>query len=209
MSPTLWDLLKGVVAPPPSPPPPPPAPRSRTKQPSGRRPCPPARAAKPTMAERYEEVARRYLAEHGVRIRKWRSNMSGIATQVRYRDGRTARYIESPRPRGPMSIAIFLHEIGHHAIGFGTYRPRCLEEYHAWAYAIEHMEKNGLNITESVRRRMHNSLRYAVEKAERRGLKEIPAELQPFRGPWQGAPSGRARGRGRRGARKRTPRGAG
>ena len=41
------------------------------------------------------------------------------------------------------------------------------------------MERNGLNITDSVRRRMHNSLRYAVQKAERRGIKDIPTELHP------------------------------
>jgi hypothetical protein len=84
-----------------------------------------------------------------------------------------------------MSAAIFLHEIGHHAIGFNTYRPRCLEEYHAWRFAIEAMERLGLNVTDGVRRRMHNSLFYAVEKARRRGIREVPAELVRFSGPWR------------------------
>jgi hypothetical protein len=112
--------------------------------------------------------------------------MSGIAWEVRYRDGKVAKLIESPKPKGPMSAAVFLHEIGHHAIGFGTYRPRCLEEYHAWVFAVEHMEKLGLNVTEAVRRRMHNSLRYAVQKAHRRGLKRLPPELTPFLVRWPG-----------------------
>jgi hypothetical protein len=42
------------------------------------------------------------------------------------------------------------------------------------------MEAMGLNITDGVRLRMHRSLWYAVEKAKRRGIKEIPAELAPF-----------------------------
>jgi hypothetical protein len=205
---TLWDLLKQVVAP--APPARPALPKRKPSRPatSGRKPrtppqgvstpatrAPARQPARTAMGERYEQITRQYLEQHGVRVRKWRSHMSGIATQVKYRDGRIAKYIESPRPRGPMSVAIFLHEIGHHAIGFNTYRPRCLEEYHAWRYAIEHMESLGLNVTDSVRRRMHNSLRYAVQKARRRGIKDIPAELHPYMQPWQGKTSGRRRRR--------------
>jgi hypothetical protein len=139
------------------------------------------------MEERYERITREMLEAHGVRVRRWRTHMSGIAWQVRYRDGSVKKLIESPRPKGPMSAAIFLHEIGHHAIGFNTYRPRCLEEYHAWRFAIEAMERLGLNVTDGVRRRMHNSLFYAVEKARRRGIREVPAELVRFSGPWRKA----------------------
>jgi hypothetical protein len=189
---TLWDLIKQVVSPPE---------RPRVKVAPGRKKVrkgrpqatsprrrPSAAAKKPrrSMEERYEQITREYLEKHGVKVRKWRKAMSGIATEVKFKDGRIARYIESPRPRGPMSMAVFLHEIGHHAIGFNTYRPRCLEEYHAWRFAIEHMESLGLNITENVQRRMHNSLRYAVNKARRRGIKEIPAELLPYERPWTG-----------------------
>ena len=106
--------------------------------------------------------------------------MSGAAWQVHYRDGTVTRLIEAPRPKGPMSAAIFLHEIGHHAIGFGVYRPRCLEEYHAWAWALREMERRGVNVTPNVRHRMHESLAYAIEKARRRGLRRLPAELAPF-----------------------------
>lgn len=133
-----------------------------------------------TMAERYERVVRLMLAEHGVKVRKWRSGMSGVAWELKYHDGSVKRLIESPRPRGPMSMAIFLHEIGHHAIGFNRYKPRCLEEYHAWKFAIEQMEAHGLNVTASVRRRMHGSLHYAIGKARRRGLASLPVELEAF-----------------------------
>jgi hypothetical protein len=132
------------------------------------------------MAHRYEAMTRAMLARYAVRVRKWRSSMSGVAWQVTYADGSVARLIEAPRPRGPMSAAIFLHEIGHHAIGFGTYKPRCLEEFHAWKFALETMEAEGLNVTDRVRARMHDSLRYAVAKARRRGLKRIPPELAEY-----------------------------
>lgn len=139
------------------------------------------RSASPgAMQAKYDAVVEEMLSTHGVRVRKWRSGMSGIAWYVTYKDGRVVRLIESPRPKGPMSVAVFLHEIGHHAIGFDRYKPRCLEEYHAWAWSLRTMEEKGLNITEGVRRRMHASLWYAVEKAKRRGIRSIPAELEPF-----------------------------
>jgi hypothetical protein len=64
------------------------------------------------------------------------------------------------------------------------------------------MEERGLNITEAVRRRMHLSLKYAVDKARRRGLRELPPELAAFTGPWQGE---RAARRTRRAASARPP----
>jgi hypothetical protein len=132
------------------------------------------------MQARYDAVVRTMLETHGIRVRKWRTSMSGIAWYVTYRDGTRVNLIEAPRPKGPMSAAVFLHEIGHHAIGFNVYRPRCLEEYHAWRWSLEAMQEHGLNITDAVRLRMHRSLWYAVQKAKRRGIKRIPDELAPF-----------------------------
>tara|TARA_R110002072_G_scaffold103548_1_gene227127 strand:- start:2657 stop:3226 length:570 start_codon:yes stop_codon:yes gene_type:complete len=133
-----------------------------------------------SMQLKYEQITKQMLAEHGVRVRKWRSSMSGVAWQVTYKDGTMSKLIESPKPKGPMSAAVFLHEIGHHAIGFGTYKPRCLEEYYAWKFSIEKMEELGLNVTDRVHQRMHDSLEYAVSKALRRGLKKLPEELVPY-----------------------------
>lgn len=141
---------------------------------------PPRQAVSGSAQQRYEMMTRTMLARYGVRVRKWRTSMSGVAWQLTYRDGTVSRLIEAPRPKGPMSAAVFLHEIGHHAIGFSTYSPRCLEEYHAWDYAIGQMEAWGLNITPRVRDRVYDSLHYAVAKARRRGLKALPAELMPY-----------------------------
>ena len=132
------------------------------------------------MEERYDAVTRTMLAKYDIRVRKWRSSMSGLAWYVTYRDGRIQRLIECPKPKGPMSVAIFLHEVGHHAIGFNVYKPRCLEEYHAWQFSLREMERNGLNITDSVRRRVRRSMQYAVAKAKRRGIRELPVELHEY-----------------------------
>ena len=156
-----------------------PAPRSRQPHISPRR----GKSPPPTdgsMEAKYDAVAKQLLDEHRIRVRKWRKSMSGIAWFVTYQDGTRVNLIEAPRPRGPMSAAIFLHEIGHHAIGFNVYKPRCLEEYHAWRWSLEAMERHGLNITDAVRLRMHRSLWYGVQKAQRRGIKKIPVELEPF-----------------------------
>ncbi len=139
----------------------------------------PRRADSPAL-RRYETMQREMLARYDIRVRKWRTNTSGVAWQITYADGSVARLIESPRPRGPVSAAVFLHEIGHHAIGFGVYRPRCLEELRAWCFSLDEMEKWEIAITDRVRKRVHESLVYAVDKAKRRGLKRLPEPLVPY-----------------------------
>ena len=148
-------------------------------RPAAARPAP--KRESPTQA-RYRTMQRDMLERYGVRVRKWRSNSSGVAWQITYADGSVSRLIESPRPTGPVSAAIFLHEIGHHAIGFGVYSPRCLEELEAWCFSLDQMEAWDLAITDRVRKRVHESLVYAVDKARRRGLKRLPAALIPYAG---------------------------
>lgn len=133
------------------------------------------------MQERYDAIVKEMLQTYGVRVRKWRTSMSGVAWYVEYRDGSVVRLLESPKPKSPMSLAIFLHEIGHHAIGLGIHKPRCLEELLAWNYAVQKMEERGFDVTDRVKRRMHRSLKYAVGKAMRRGLRVLPPELEPYR----------------------------
>ncbi len=133
------------------------------------------------MQERYDAIVKEMLQTYGVRVRKWRTSMSGVAWYVEYRDGSVVRLLESPKPKSPMSLAIFLHEIGHHAIGLGIHKPRCLEEYLAWNYAVQKMEEHGFEVTDRVKRRMYRSLKYAVGKAVRRGLRVLPPELEPYR----------------------------
>ena len=136
--------------------------------------------ARVTMQDRYDALVEEMKSKHGVRVRKWRKSSSGVAWMIRYRDGGEVKLIESPYPRGPMSCAIFLHEVGHHAIGLGIHRPRCLEEYHVWEWALRAMRERGLNVTPAVEKRMHDSLEYAVRKAKRRGLRALPAELKRY-----------------------------
>ncbi len=186
----LWELLQG-----PSEPPrlgPPGSSKSGSKARSARKPrrsrgsippaapTPPARGRGSRQQNRYDELVKSMKAEFGLRVVRWRSSTSGCAWQVFYKDGSVARLIESPYPRGPMSCAVFLHEVGHHAIGFKTYRPRCREEYHAWRWSFEKMLELDFNLTEAVRRRRDEALHYAVAKAARRGLKRLPVELVPF-----------------------------
>ncbi len=132
------------------------------------------------MRHRYDLLVEEMKQAYGIRVRKWRTSTSGCAWVVQYHDGTISRLIESPYPRGPMSCAVFLHEIGHHAIGFNTHRLRCLEEYDAWRWAIDTMRERGLNVTAAVEKRMDEAVRYALRKARRRGLKQLPAELEPY-----------------------------
>ena len=81
---------------------------------------------------------------------------------------------------GPGRDLAAFRDLGHHAIGLGVYRPRCLEEYHVWVWALREMRERGFNVTPAVEKRMHDSLKYAVRKARRRGLQSLPAELRAY-----------------------------
>jgi len=65
-------------------------------------------------------------------------------------------------------------------IGFSTYKRRCEEEYHAWVWAIRQMKKLGIPADARVQRRFERSMEYAVAKAMRRGIKQVPQQLAEF-----------------------------
>ncbi|HEX8341064.1 MAG TPA: hypothetical protein VF624_09165 [Tepidisphaeraceae bacterium] len=123
-----------------------------------------------------EQIKRRY----DIRVRKWRTSMTGCAWRVYFHDGRCINWIESPVPKSPISLSIFLHEVGHHVIGFSTYKKRCEEEYHAWLFAIREMKKLGVEPDARVHTRFERSMEYAVAKAMRRGIKTLPHSLAAF-----------------------------
>ena len=128
----------------------------------------------------FAAIVRDLREKHDLRIRKWRKSMSGCAWRVYHADGRTVNWIESPFPKSPISLAIFLHEVGHHVIGFERYKKRCEEEYHVWVWAIKEMKKLGVEPDERVLKRFNLSMQYAVDKAVRRGIKELPETLHRF-----------------------------
>ena len=128
----------------------------------------------------YDRLVAEMKATYGFRVRRWLRSMSGCAWELRYRDGRVQRMLESPYPKSPLSCAIFLHEVGHHAIGLGAVRPRCLEELRAWEWSLAAMEARGLAIDERTRTRFRRSMEYAVAKATRRGIARLPEELKAF-----------------------------
>ena len=128
----------------------------------------------------FSNIVEQMKRGYDIRVRRWRSSMSGCAWRVYHHDGRVVNWIESPVPKTPISLAIFLHEVGHHAIGFETYKKRCEEEYHAWVWAITQMRLHGVEPDEKVTRRFEASMQYAVGKALRRGIRELPEPLQQF-----------------------------
>jgi hypothetical protein len=130
--------------------------------------------------EDFSRIVEKMKRKYQLKVRKWRTTMSGCAWRVYHHDGRAVNWIESPFPKTPISLAIFLHEVGHHAIGFQTYKKRCEEEYHVWVWAINQMHRLGVEPDKRVRRRFELSMQYAVGKAMRRGLKLLPEPLTQF-----------------------------
>ena len=128
----------------------------------------------------YSAIVEHMKSAHDIRVRKWRRSMSGCAWRVYFADGRSVNWIESPVPRTPISLSIFLHEVGHHVIGFDRYKKRCEEEYHVWVWAIRTMRDLGVEPDAKVNRRFQLSMQYAVDKAVRRGIKSLPEPLMQF-----------------------------
>ena len=128
----------------------------------------------------FDSIVSKMKTRYAVRVKRWRKQMSGCAWSVKHANGRSVNWIEAPHPRTPISLAIFLHEVGHHAIGFKKYKKRCEEEYHVWVWAIEQMRKFGVTPDEKVTKRFELSMQYAVGKAVRRGLKDLPESLMRF-----------------------------
>jgi hypothetical protein len=131
-------------------------------------------------AGRFQDIVETMTARHQIQVKRWRRQMSGCAWSVLMTDGRRINWIESPQPKTPISLAIFLHEVGHHAIGFDRYKTRCEEEYHVWVWAINQMRQIGIEPDTRVARRFQLSMQYAVGKALRRGLKRLPEPLMQF-----------------------------
>jgi hypothetical protein len=129
---------------------------------------------------KFERIVQEMRRAYRVRVRRWRTTMTGCAWSVVHEDGKRVNWIEAPYPKTPISLAIFLHEIGHHAIGFERYRKRCEEEYHVWVWALQTMRELGTSPDARVLRRFELSVRYAVEKAARRGMRVFPLPLQPY-----------------------------
>ena len=132
------------------------------------------------MSAELETIVREVKSRYGVRVRRWRRSMSGCAWQVYYDNGQTINWIECPYPKTPISLSIFLHEVGHHVIGFEKYKRRCEEEYHVWRWALDEMRRLGIEPDEKVRQRFQLSMQYAVGKAVRRGIKKLPEPLEQF-----------------------------
>lgn len=133
----------------------------------------------------YDRLVEEMKQIHQLTIRKWRRRMSGVAYELHYSNGDVKRMIAAPRPRSPVSASIFLHEVGHHAIGFRKFRPRCLEEYQVWQWTFHQMRRHGIPMDWRVQRHYRRSMYHYVRKAFRRGLKSLPPVLEEFRS-WPG-----------------------
>ena len=132
-----------------------------------------------TMSQ-YSAIIREMKQRYAIRIHRWRQAMTGCSWRVSFADGRSINWIEAPYPKTPMSLSIFLHEVGHHVIGFDRYHQRCEEEYHVWLWALGKMEDIGIPPTPSVLRRFERSMQYVVAMETRRGNKNLPEALRRY-----------------------------
>lgn len=113
---------------------------------------------------RWEKAGRDLLDTHAVRVRKWRTNSTGIAFSDR-------REIECPKPKGVISFIVLAHEVGHCVLHCrnGKY-PRWREEVEAWQFALNVLDEYDLPGYERAHEFASGGIRYAFRKAVRRGV---------------------------------------
>jgi hypothetical protein len=128
----------------------------------------------------YLQVVQEMKTRYHVRVKRWRDDLSGSAWRAWYADGTQIAWIEAPLPADSLSLAVFLHEVGHHAVGFDRFRKRCEQEYHAWIWALDQMRQLGLEPDPQVRALFQRSIRFAVKKALARRIRALPLPLTQF-----------------------------
>lgn len=111
-------------------------------------------------------------AKYHVKIRKYRKSMTGVAYF-------SSCEICTPEPKTAKSFYIFTHEVGH--IANGNIKPSCLGEYMADKFAEDSFKQYGFTIPREVKAEMNRYRAYSLAQALNRGLKNIPAELKPYR----------------------------
>ena len=104
--------------------------------------------AKQAMAERYWAIALEEAARHDVTIKRFRPSLSGKAFV-------SQRTITAPRPRTRRRLRVFLHEVGHIALGHSDPKPRYVAEQEADEWAFETMRRHGIRVR---RRRIEDVL---------------------------------------------------
>lgn len=126
-----------------------------------------------TLRERALQAAGVLEAESGVKVRRYRSSLSGVAYTKADDWG-----IEVPEPTTPVRFAIFAHEVGHQVLHRAERRsrqvPRWIEEAEAWRYATDACRRFGVPLDRHVSRRVQIGVTYALAKAKRRGTTNLP-----------------------------------
>jgi hypothetical protein len=111
----------------------------------------------------FELAAGALIIASGCKLRATRSGSSGIA-YTRSDDWG----IEAPRPRGPVSFAIFAHEVGHQLLHRNAKPPRWVREVEAWTFALACFPAFGLAGVDKAEARARRSVGYAFAKSIRR-----------------------------------------
>lgn len=116
----------------------------------------------------FEAAAQQLLKESGCTVRRYRERtLTGVAYTSDDDWG-----IEVPRPTTARRFATFAHEVGHQMLHRHNSKPRWLEEWEAWDYALKQFARFDLPGVEDALKDAAKCLRYAARKAERRAKPE-------------------------------------
>lgn len=128
----------------------------------------------------YRHIVAETKQRYNIRVWRWRRTLSGCAWRALYIREGVVNWIEAPYPQTPLGLAIFLHEVGHHAIGFDKYSLHCVDEFEAWRWALSRMAELNVRIDGTVLRRVNRSIGRAVSRSLTDGVRTLPERLRPY-----------------------------
>lgn len=131
-----------------------------------------------TGASPFWDAGQILLAETGCRVRKYRTNLSGMAYW-----STPEWFIDVPRPTTARRFGVFAHEVGHHVLHRKDRGRRKLarwqQEAEADAYALACFARFGLPDVEKARADMITILAYKAYKIARRGNPDCAPYTRP------------------------------
>jgi hypothetical protein len=124
------------------------------------------------MEERLRAVAEFWTPKNVNEIHH-KNNLTGVAY---VKEG----IMIAPHPTTRRRLAVYLHECAHFELHTKKKHPRYIEEYQAWKWAIEVMRASEIKVCAKVLLDAQLGVKYAIEKAIRRGVKRIDTNARKF-----------------------------
>ena len=86
-----------------------------------------------------------------------------------------------PEPKSAISLATYLHELGHHTLLSRNQKKSCLREFYAEQYSLDNLKRFGVKKNRKMVRHSNWYMSYSLGQALNRKMKDIPTEMMKYK----------------------------